>query len=102
MITPYSVLVTSVGISLFLSLAGPGYADRARPDSVTRPPSSDGPDAGRFTGVNPEPGPGFHQPLQPRADKLCPPARHVLGYRGVHHADRAERELQQSAGADLG
>src|SRR5215472_16981385 len=30
-ITPYSVLATSVGISLFLSLIGPGYADGARP-----------------------------------------------------------------------
>src|SRR6516162_6125227 len=102
MITPYSVLATSVGISLFLSLVGLGYADRARPDSVTRPPLSDGPDAGRFTGVNPGPGPGFHQGLQPRADKLRPPARHVLGYCGVHHAKRAERELQQGAGARLG
>src|SRR5215472_1962821 len=27
MITPYSVLATSVGISLFLSLVGPGQAD---------------------------------------------------------------------------
>src|SRR5215472_10755697 len=31
MITPYSVLATSVGISLFLSLIGPGRADGARP-----------------------------------------------------------------------
>src|SRR5215471_17960513 len=102
MITPYSVLATSVDIPLFLSLVGPGYADRARPDSVIQLLLSDGSDAGRFTGVNPEPGPGFHQSLQPGADKLRPPARHVLGYCGVHHADRAERELQQSAGADLG
>src|SRR5215472_2171583 len=102
MITPYSVLVTSVDISLFLSLIGPGYADRAQPESVTRPPRSDGPDAGRFTGVDPQPGPVFHQALQPRADKLRPPARHVLGYYCVHHAERAERELQQGAGARLG
>src|SRR6516164_8357061 len=33
MITPYSVLATSVDIWLFLSLAGPGYADR-RPGTV--------------------------------------------------------------------
>src|SRR6266567_2180272 len=65
-ITPYFVLATSVGISLFLSLIGPDHANRARPDSVTRPPLSDGLDRGWLIGVDPEPGPRFHQPLQPR------------------------------------
>jgi len=32
MITPYSVLATSVGISLFLSLIGSSHANRARPN----------------------------------------------------------------------
>jgi len=32
MITPYSVLAISVGLSLFLSLVGPNHANRARPD----------------------------------------------------------------------
>src|SRR5882757_6711778 len=77
MITPYSVLATSVGISLFLSLIGPGQANRAWPDSVTRP-LSDGPDRGWLIGVDAESGPGFHQPFQPRLHELGPPARHRL------------------------
>src|ERR1700745_3507745 len=101
-ITPYSVLATSVGISLFLSLVGPGHAERARPGSVTRPPFSDGVDRGWLIGVDPEPGPGFHQPLQPRLHELGPPARHGFADLGVHHADGAEREPQHRAGAGAG
>src|SRR5579859_4001350 len=71
MSTPYSVLATSVDISLFLSLIGSGHANRARPNGVTRPrfPLFDGPDAGWLISVNSEPGPGLHQPLQPGADE---------------------------------
>src|SRR5215470_14247697 len=72
-ITPYSVLATSVGISLSLSLIGSvtqlGAAELSDPGH-DRFPLSHGPDAGRLIGVNPEPGPGFHQRLQPGADKL--------------------------------
>src|SRR6516225_9184133 len=104
MITPYSVLATSVDISLVLSLIGSGHANRPRPSGVTRPRSrlSDGADRGRLVGVHPEPGPGLHQPLQPGADKLGPRAGHGPGQLGVHHADRPERELQQGAGAGVG
>src|SRR5206468_1029891 len=98
-ITPYSVLATSVGISLFLSLVGPGHANRARPDSVIRPPLSDGLDRGWLIGVDPEPGPGFHQRLQPRLHELGPSARHRFADLGIHHADGAEREPQHGAGA---
>src|SRR6266487_6509240 len=63
MITPYSVLATSVGISLFLSLIGPGHADPGAA-GWSGPAAtvllSHGPDAGRLIGVDPEPGPGFH------------------------------------------
>src|SRR6516162_1764898 len=104
MITPYSVLATSVDISLVLSLIGSGHANRPRPNGVTRPrsPLSDGSDAGRLVGVHPEPGPGLHQPLQPGADKLGPRAGHGPGHLGIYHADRAEREPQQGASTRFG
>src|SRR5215469_5980475 len=103
-ITPYSVLATSVDISLFLSLIGSTHANRPRPDRATRPrsPLFDGPDAGRLVGVHPEPGPGLHQPLQPGAGKLGPRAGHRPGHLGIYHADGPEREPQQGAGAGFG
>src|SRR5580693_1913674 len=105
MSTPYSVLATSVGISLFLSLFGVGSRELSAAgwsDSVTVAPLSDGADRGRLIGVNPEPGPGLHQLLQPGAGKLGPRAGHGPGHLGIHHADRPERELQQGAGSRLG
>src|SRR5215831_14286289 len=104
-ITPYSVLATSVGISLFLSVIGSSYANWARPHRVTWPrsfPLSDGADRGRLVGIHPEPGPGLHQPLQPDADKLGPRAGHGPGHLGIHHADRPEREPHQGASTRLG
>src|SRR5215472_10181315 len=71
MITPYSVLATSVVI------------------------------AAPFIGIDPEPRPGLHQCLQPGADKLRPPAAHRLGNLGINHADRPEREPQQRAARGL-
>src|SRR5215470_3736546 len=64
MIAPYSVLATSVGISLFLSLVG--FVSRKSSaaelsDPAATAPLSDGADRGRLIGVNPEPGPGLHQ-----------------------------------------
>jgi hypothetical protein len=94
-----------VGISLFLSLVGRvtrferGRIARLGHDHFS---SSDGPDRGWLTGIHPEPGPGFHQPFQPGADKLGPRTGHSPGYLGIDHADRLERELQQSAGSGLG
>src|SRR5260370_13597061 len=105
MITPYSVLATSVGISLFLSLVGSSHANRARPNGVTRPrslPLFDGADRGRLIGVNPEPGPGLHQPLQPGAANLGPRTEHAPVPIGIHHADRPEREPQQGVSTRLG
>src|SRR6266702_5435057 len=103
-ITPYSVLATSVGISRFLSFIVRSCESIVAElsDSATIAPLFDGPDAGRLIGVNPEPGPGLCQRLQPGADKLRPPARHALCYRGVHHADRPEREPHEGAGTGLG
>src|SRR5215467_2798267 len=104
MITPYSVLATSVDILLFLSLIGSCHADltAAGLSDPGHDPLFDGPDAGRLVGVNPEPGPGLHQPLQPGADKLGPGAGHGPGQLGIHHADRPEREPQQGASTGLG
>src|SRR6516162_9719642 len=63
MITPYFVLA----ISLLLSLIGSTHAIRPRPygSHPATIPLSDGADRGRLVRVNPEPGPGLHQPLQP-------------------------------------
>src|SRR5215469_2882178 len=97
MSTPYSVLATSVGISLFLSLVRVELGD-----SALIAPLFDGADSGRLIGVDPQPCPGLHQPLQPSADKLVPPAGHGSSHLSVHHADRPEWELQQGASSRLG
>src|SRR5215470_9231789 len=94
MITPYSVLATSVGISIFLS---PIAELSERPLAL-----SDRPNAGRLTGVNPEPRPGLHKLLKPGADKLGPPAGHRPCRLGTHDADGKEREPQRGAGSRFG
>src|SRR5215470_7910238 len=88
-ITPYSVVVTSVGISLFLSFVRAGLRVLSAAGWVTRPRRLllfDGADRGRLVGVYPEPGPGLHPRLQPGADQLGPRAGHGHGRLGVHHA----------------
>src|SRR5215472_3728828 len=89
MSTPYSVLATSVGISLFLSLVGVESRKSSAAElsnSATIAPLSDGSDRGRLIGVNPEPRPGLHKSLQPGADKLGPRAGHGAGHLSVHNA----------------
>src|SRR5262245_5349313 len=105
MSTPYFVLATSVGISLvpFAHRAGSrGLSAAGLSDSATVAPLFDGADRGWLIGVNPEPGPGLYQPLEPGANELGPRAGHGPGHLGVHHADRPERELQQGASSRLG
>src|SRR6516165_8539813 len=98
MITPYSVLATSVGISLLLFARRVGSRVGAAGSSDSAAIGlSDGADRGWLIGVNPEPGPGLDQPLQPGADQLGPPAGHGPGRLGIQHADRPEREPQQGA-----
>src|SRR6516165_12640 len=104
MITPYSVLATSVGISLFLSLVEVESCESSAAELSNPATTSlfDGPDRARLVGVDPKPGPGLHQPLQPGADKLRPCAGHGPGHLGIHHADGPEGEPNQGADSRLG